>query len=141
MPSRWSRASLASGTHGLRVPEPLGAEIGIDMAQHWRRPTAENFFDRIKKAQILAQARRADPALRYGGARRANWRNLRLACATDTIIEPESRRRAWVPDAMRFDDRKARSIEAFDEEMMSIPAMMVTRIRPTRTMDGGSEAA
>jgi ParB family chromosome partitioning protein len=62
------KASLASGTHACAFQSRLGAEIGIDMAQHWR-PGAENFFDRIKKAQILTILGGFDPeiALRYGG--------------------------------------------------------------------------
>jgi ParB family chromosome partitioning protein len=34
------KASLASGTHASIFQSRLGAEIGIDMAQHWR-PGAE----------------------------------------------------------------------------------------------------
>jgi hypothetical protein len=59
------------------------------MAQHWR--PGENFFDRIKKAQILNILGGFDPecpALR--GARRRTGDGCR-ACARDTIIEPKSR--------------------------------------------------
>jgi ParB family chromosome partitioning protein len=65
------KASLASGTHACAFQSRLGAEIGIDMAQHWR-PGAENFFDRIKKAQILSILGGFDPeiALRYAAAKK-----------------------------------------------------------------------
>jgi ParB family chromosome partitioning protein len=65
------KASLASGTHACTFQSRLGAEIGIDMAQHWR-PGAENFFDRIKKAQILSILGGFDPeiALRYAAAKK-----------------------------------------------------------------------
>ncbi len=101
------RASLASGTHACSFQSRLGAEIGITMAQHWR-PCAENFFDRIKKTQILEILGAFDPeiALRYASAKKSE---LAMAaarvCAGDAIIEPEVKARAlgWVPDRMRFD--------------------------------------
>jgi ParB family chromosome partitioning protein len=100
------KASLASGTHAT-FQSRLGAEIGIDMAQHWR-PGAENFFDRIKKAQILSILGRFDPeiALRYAAAKKTELATAAARlCSGDTIIEPEIKAKAlaWVPDVMRFD--------------------------------------
>jgi len=99
-------ASLASGTHACTFQSRLGAEIGIDMAQHWR-PGAENFFDRIKKAQILSILGQFDPeiALRYAAAKKSELATAAARlCSGDTIIEPEIKAKAlaWVPDAMRF---------------------------------------
>ncbi|EGD57561.1 MULTISPECIES: ParB/RepB/Spo0J family partition protein [Novosphingobium] len=101
------KASLASGMHACTFQSRLGAEIGIDMAQHWR-PGAENFFDRIKKAQILSILGQFDPeiALRYAAAKKSELATAAARlCSGDTIIEPEIKAKAlaWVPDAMRFD--------------------------------------
>jgi ParB family chromosome partitioning protein len=100
------KASLASGTHACTFQSRLGAEIGIDMAQHWR-PGAENFFDRIKKAQILSILGGFDPeiALRYAAAKKTELATAAARlCSGDTIIEPEIKAKAlaWVPDVMRF---------------------------------------
>jgi hypothetical protein len=76
------------------------------MAQHWR-PGAENFFDRIKKAQILSIPGNSIPRSPCAG--RGQEAELATAaarlCSGDTIIEPEIKAKAlaWVPDAMRFD--------------------------------------
>lgn len=77
------------------------------MAQHWR-PGAENFFDRIKKAQILGILGQFDAeiALRYATAKKGELATAAARlCAGDTIIEPEIKAKAlaWVPDVMRFD--------------------------------------
>lgn len=101
------KASLARGTHASTFQSRLGAEIGIDMAQHWR-PGAENFFDRIKKAQILSILGQFDPeiALRYAAAKKSELATAAARlCSGDTIIEPEIKAKAlaWVPDVMRFD--------------------------------------
>ncbi|EGD57557.1 putative plasmid stabilization protein [Novosphingobium nitrogenifigens DSM 19370] len=101
------KASLASGAHACTFQSRLGAEIGIDMAQHWR-PGAENFFDRIKKAQTLSILGRFDPeiALRYAAAKKSELATAAARlCSGDTIIEPEIKAKAlaWVPDMMRFD--------------------------------------
>lgn len=101
------KASTATGTRHCSFQTQLGAHIGIDTAQHWR-PGAENFFDRIKKAHILATLGRFDPDLpaRYGTAKKAELASAAARlCSGDTIVEPEVKARAlaWVPDAMRFD--------------------------------------
>ena len=100
------KASLGSGTYHSAFQSRLGAHIGIDIAQHWR-PGAENFFDRIKKAQILAILGTIEPdlAARYATARKSELASAAArVCAGDTIIEPEAKARAlaWVPDVMRF---------------------------------------
>jgi len=102
------KASLASGIHASAFQSRLGAHIGIDIAQHWR-PGAENFFDRIKKSQILGILGQFDPelALRYASAKKTELASAAARlCAGDTIIEPEIKARAiaWVPGAMCFVD-------------------------------------
>ncbi len=102
------KASLASGTHASAFQSRLGAHIGIDIAQHWR-PGAENFFDRIKKSQILGILGLFDAelALRYATAKKTELASAAARlCAGDTIIEPEIKARAiaWVPGAMYFVD-------------------------------------
>jgi len=109
------KASLASGTHTCAFQSRLGAEIGIDMAQHWR-PGAENFFDRIKKAQILSILGGFDPeiALRYAAAKKAELATAAARlCSGDTIIEPEIKAKAlaWVPDVMRFGGNASDPVE------------------------------
>ncbi|MDE2563006.1 MAG: ParB/RepB/Spo0J family partition protein [Sphingomonadales bacterium] len=101
------QACTATGKSHSAFQTKLGALIGIDTAQHWR-PGAENFFDRIKKAQILAMLGTLDPelALRYATAKKAELASAAARlCAGDTIVEPEIKARAlaWVPDVMRFD--------------------------------------
>jgi ParB family chromosome partitioning protein len=68
----------------------------------------QNFFDRIKKAQILSILGQFDPeiALRYAAAKKSELATAAARlCSGDTIIEPEIKAKAlaWVPDAMRFD--------------------------------------
>ncbi|WP_420383417.1 ParB/RepB/Spo0J family partition protein [Novosphingobium sp.] len=106
------KASLASGIHASAFQSRLGAHIGIDIAQHWR-PSAENFFDRIKKAQILGILGQFDAelALRYASAKKTELASAAARlCAGDTIIEPEIKARAiaWVPGAMCFVDTGSR---------------------------------
>jgi ParB family chromosome partitioning protein len=99
-------AGLASGTHKSAFQTGLGELMGIAIADHWR-PGAENFFDRIKKGQILSILGQFDPELpgRYAKAKKAELASAAARlCAGDTITEPEVKARAlaWVPDAMRF---------------------------------------
>lgn len=101
------KASTASGARRNSFQTALGAHIGIDTAQHWR-PAAENFFDRIRKAQILAILGQLDPDLpaRYATAKKGELASAAARlCSGDTIVEPEVKVRAlaWVPDTIRFD--------------------------------------
>ena len=100
------QASLASGTHTSAFQTGLGGLLGIAIADHWR-PGAENFFDRIKKSQILGILGQFDRELpgRYATAKKAELASAAARlCAGDAITEPEVKARAlaWVPDAMRF---------------------------------------
>ena len=100
------KASLASGQHASAFQTRLGAHLGIEVAQHWR-PGAENFFDRIKKAQILSILGEFDPelALRYATAKKGELASAAARlCSGDTIVEPmvKARALAWVPSVMGF---------------------------------------
>ena len=119
------KASLATGTHGSSFQTRLGAHIGIDVAQHWR-PGAENFFDRIKKSQILAILGQFDPelALRYASAKKTELATAAARlCAGDTITEPEIKARAmaWVPDVMGFFDARPCVDADLDDHLSSGP--------------------
>ena len=85
----------------------LGQQLGIDVAAWWR-PTAENFFGRIRKGAILTileQIGGAELRSRYAAAKKTE---LAVAaekiCAGTAIIEPQIKAAAiaWVPDAMQF---------------------------------------
>ena len=104
--SQSMKASLASGVYASEFQAGLGELVGVNIARHWR-PGAENFFDRIKKSQILGILGQFDAELpgRYATAKKAELASAasRL-CAGDAITEPSVKARAlaWVPDAMRF---------------------------------------
>lgn len=119
-------ASLDCGYKGNAFLSNLGALMQIDVAAHWR-PGAENFFDRLRKGQILIAVGQIDPELpaRYATAKKGE---LALAaarlCAGDTIAEPAVKERAaaWLPDAMRFtarapDDGKSVPESSADSEI------------------------
>lgn len=85
----------------------LGRSLGIDVAAWWR-PTAANFFTRVRKGVIL------DALTTIGGSelkgRYANAKKVDLAdaaeklCAGTPIVEAEvwAKALAWVPDVMTF---------------------------------------
>ena len=98
----------------------LGRSLGIDVAAWWR-PTAANFFTRVKKDIVL-------DALRVIGGdelrgRYANTKKGDLAaaaeklCAGNAIVEAEVRAKAivWVPAAMTFNGDAAADSEAETE--------------------------
>jgi ParB family chromosome partitioning protein len=99
-------ASLASGAHERPFHTQLGAMIGIAVADVWR-PTAEGFFDRLRKAQILDVLREIDPELpaRHSASNKAELAGFAARlCAGETIVEAEVKQRAlaWVPSALAF---------------------------------------
>ncbi|NIJ09307.1 ParB family chromosome partitioning protein [Sphingomonas vulcanisoli] len=86
----------------------LGRILEIQVAQWWR-PTAENFFGRVKKDVMLdALAEIGGPVLRgrYKDAKKGDLANTCASlCAGQGIVEAEIREKAtaWLPEAMRFD--------------------------------------
>ena len=96
-----------SNEMGCDFHNHLGRSLGIDVAAWWR-PTAANFFNRVKKDVALNALRD------IGGdelrARYINTKKSDLAaaaeklCAGGAIVEAEVRAKAiaWVPDVMTF---------------------------------------
>lgn len=100
------QASLATGDRANSFQSGLGALLEIETAEHWR-PSAESFFDKIRKPQILSILGRLDPELpgRYAGEKKTALSSAAAKlCAGETITTPEVKARAlcWIPDAMAF---------------------------------------
>lgn len=87
--------------------EHLGQTLGIDVAQHWR-PTAANYFGRIKKERLLDTLETiGGPTLktRYAASKKADVAaTCESLCAGRGIVDAEVRERAiaYVPNAMTF---------------------------------------
>lgn len=101
------KASLAQGQYSNAFQTGLGAVLDIEVAQHWR-PSAERYFDRKKKGQILTILGGIDPeaAGRYATAKKSELASAAARlCAGETIVQPSVKERAlaWVPDEMRFE--------------------------------------
>jgi ParB family chromosome partitioning protein len=103
------KASL--GTHGnFANPfhDALGCALGIDVADFWR-PTAENYFDGLKKHAILgaiADFGDASIATRYAASKKSDLaKAAEKLCAGTVIVEPAVKERAlaWLPPEMRFE--------------------------------------
>src|SRR3546814_675001 len=100
------QASLASGDRANRFQSELGALLEIDTAEHWR-PSADVFFDKIRKPQILSILGKLDPELpgRYASEQKAALSSAAAkTCAGEAIVTPEVKARAqsWIPDVMMF---------------------------------------
>jgi ParB family chromosome partitioning protein len=110
----WQGWSIARTLHAVPVGragadflDQLGCKLDIDVAAWWR-PTAQNYFDRITKPEILGllgDLGGAELRARHAASRK---HDLAFAaeqlCAGDAIIEAEIKDRAlqWVPSEMRF---------------------------------------
>ncbi|MBB4087549.1 ParB/RepB/Spo0J family partition protein [Sphingomonas carotinifaciens] len=86
----------------------LGRLLGIQV-EHWWRPTAENFFGRVKKDVMLDALEEIGGPILRGRYKDAKKGDLARTCASlcngQGIVEAEIREKAsaWLPDAMRFD--------------------------------------
>lgn len=86
----------------------LGRLLGIKV-EHWWRPTAENFFGRVKKDVMLDALEEIGGPILRGRYKDAKKGDLARTCASlcngQGIVEAEIREKAtaWLPDAMRFD--------------------------------------
>lgn len=98
-------------TEGYRVNgfhDHLGRLLDIKVEEWWR-PTAQNFFGRVKKDIILDALEEIGGTTlraRYKDAKKGDLANTAGAlCEGKGIIEAEIRDKAlaWLPDAMRFD--------------------------------------
>lgn len=104
--SRSLQASLATGDRANSFQSKLGALLEIETAEHWR-PSAESFFDKIRKPQILSVLGKLDPELpgRYASEKKTALSSAAAKlCAGETIVTPEVKARAlsWIPEAMSF---------------------------------------
>ena len=100
------QASLATGDRANSFQSELGALLEIETADHWR-PSAESFFDKIRKPQILSILGKLDPELpgRYASEKKTALSSAAAKlCAGETIATPEVKARAlnWIPDTMAF---------------------------------------
>lgn len=103
-------ASIGVPRASRHIPflDAIGQQLDIDPAAWWR-PTAANYFGRIKKSKIL------EILTEIGGSilreRYASCKHAALAsaaegiCAGTAIVEADVREKAiaWLPAAMRFD--------------------------------------
>ncbi len=86
----------------------IGRLLGIDVATWWR-PTAANFFNRVKKDVMLDALEEIGGPILRGRYKDAKKGDLAATCASlcngQGIVEAEIREKAsaWLPDAMRFD--------------------------------------
>ncbi|MGQ2933672.1 ParB/RepB/Spo0J family partition protein [Sphingopyxis sp.] len=104
--SRSLQASLATGDRKNSFQSKLGALLEIETADHWR-PSAESFFDKIRKPQILSILGKLDPELpgRYASEKKTALSSAAAKlCAGETIATPEVKERAlsWIPETMGF---------------------------------------
>lgn len=102
------KASLSTqGNFANPFHDALGCALGIDVADFWR-PTAENYFDGLKKHAILgaiADFGDASIAARYAASKKSDLaKAAEKLCAGAAIVEPAVKERAlaWVPPEMRF---------------------------------------
>lgn len=100
--------NIAEGGRSNGFHDHLGRILGIDVANWWR-PTAENFFGRVKKDVMLDALQEIGGPILRGRYKDAKKGDLASTCASlcngQGIVEAEIRENAtaWLPDAMRFD--------------------------------------
>ena len=100
--------NVADGGRANGFHDHLGRLLDIQVANWWR-PTAANFFSRVKKDVMLdALEEIGGPILRgrYKDAKKGDLANTCASlCNGQGIVEAEIRDKAtaWLPDAMRFD--------------------------------------
>ncbi|SEJ80355.1 ParB family protein [Sphingobium sp. AP50] len=100
--------NVADGGRLNGFHDHLGRVLGIEVAQWWR-PTAANFFGRVKKDVMLDALEDIGGPILRGRYKDAKKSDLAATCASlcngQGIVEAEIREKAsaWLPDAMRFD--------------------------------------
>ena len=100
--------NVAEGGRSNGFHDHLGRILGIEVANWWR-PTAENFFGRVKKGVMLDALEEIGGPILRGRYKDAKKGDLASTCASlcngQGIVEAEIREKAtaWLPDAMRFD--------------------------------------
>lgn len=99
--------NVAEGGRTNGFHDHLGRILDIQVAQWWR-PTAENFFGRVKKDVMLDALDEIGGPILRGRYKDAKKSELASTCASlcngQGIVEAEVREKAtaWLPDAMRF---------------------------------------
>ncbi|MBA4756632.1 MAG: ParB/RepB/Spo0J family partition protein [Sphingobium sp.] len=100
--------NVAEGGRSNGFHDHLGRALDIQV-EHWWRPTAENFFGRVKKDVMLDALEDIGGPILRGRYKDAKKGDLAATCASlcngQGIVEAEVREKAaaWLPDAMRFD--------------------------------------
>lgn len=99
--------NVAEGYRSNGFHDHLGRLLDIQV-ESWWRPTAENFFGRVKKAVMLDALEEIGGPILRGRYKDAKKGDLAGTCASlcngQGIVEAEIREKAsaWLPDAMRF---------------------------------------
>ena len=100
--------NVAEGYRSNGFHDHLGRLLDIQV-ENWWRPTAENFFGRVKKIVMLEALEEIGGPILRGRYKDAKKGDLAGTCASlcngQGIVEAEIREKAtaWLPDAMRFD--------------------------------------
>ena len=103
--------NVAEGYRSNGFHDHLGRILDIQV-EHWWRPTAENFFGRVKKGIMLEALEDIGGPILRGRYKDAKKGDLAATCASlcngHGIVEAEIREKAtaWLPDAMRFDGQE-----------------------------------
>lgn len=114
--------NVPSGYRANGFHDHLGRLLGIQVEQWWR-PTAENFFGRVKKDVMLAALEDIGGATLRARYKDAKKGDLASACAAlcdgKGIVEAEIRETAltWLPDVMRFaaEEKAEQPIRGIDD--------------------------
>jgi len=100
--------NVAEGYRSNGFHDHLGRLLDIQV-ENWWRPTAENFFGRVKKTVMLDALEEIGGPILRGRYKDAKKGDLAATCASlcngQGIVEAEIREKAtaWLPEAMRFD--------------------------------------
>lgn len=101
--------NVADGARANGFHDHLGRLLDIQVACLWR-PTAENYFGRVKKDVMLDALEEIGGPILRGRYKDAKKGELAATCAAlcngQGIVEAEIREKAtvWLPEAMRFDN-------------------------------------
>jgi len=109
--------NVAEGYRSNGFHDHLGRLLDIQV-ENWWRPTAENFFGRVKKTVMLDALEEIGGPILRGRYKDAKKGDLAGTCASlcngQGIVEAEIREKAcaWLPEAMRFDgiEKPARTL-------------------------------
>ncbi len=103
--------NVAEGYRSNGFHDHLGRLLDIQV-ENWWRPTAENFFGRVKKTVMLDALEEIGGPILRGRYKDAKKSDLAGTCASlcngQGIVEAEIREKAtsWLPEAMRFEGQE-----------------------------------